>query len=254
MLKELSGLYIGSQLDAISIGVISCFPKRDSRIGSKMFRLTGLAIGILIASMKASAYSVGESQESERQGLAIIEVNENTLDGEYHGSLGTIRFLVTSKEGETSLTVNSSELEEPIVISNKPRGSSKMTMTTGKKKVQAKNLMSDFGRGLPKYSQANYIDPAILQNRISEEEYPLSKNADIMAPKEPTAVENLISRDEGDLIIEAAKALGSTGVMGTDSVAAQKFYELGMRLEKIKDRERSQVNNYRSFQHTSAAE
>ena len=86
--------------------------------------------------------------------------------------------------------------------------------------------------------EQNYVMPIVAMLYFN------SRNAD-MARKE--AVDDLISRGEPDLIVEAAKALGDAGVMGPDSPAAQKFFVLAMRLETIKKRLQNQVESNRDY-------
>ncbi len=50
-----------------------------------------------------------------------------------------------------------------------------------------------------------------------------------------TSLENLALSQEGVLITEAAQALGSSGVIGTDYPAAMRFYLLALELAMIRD-------------------
>ena len=195
-----------------------------------------LTIGLLVTAVVA--VSLVPNQKEGRLGLAIIEVSENRLEGEYRGSLGSIRFIVTSREGNHSLAISNIE-GEPIITSNKPGDASMMTMTMGNTKFLA--IMNEPSSDLPKYSDYvvptalhGHVEAALSNSHVSKVliQHLDSRNSD-MARKE--AVENLVSRGEADLIEKAAKALGNAGVMGTDSSAAQKFYVLAMRLETIKD-------------------
>lgn len=210
-----------------------------------------LIIGLLLVT--AVVANPGE----ERQGLAIIEVSENRLEGEYRGSLGSIRFIVTSREGNHSLAVSTIE-GEPIIASNKPGDTSMMTMTMGNTKFLTK--MNEPGSGLPKYS--DYVVPTALHDHVEAAlsnshvsnvliQYLDGRNSDKVRKE---AVENLVLHGKADLIVDAAEALGNAGVMGTDSPAAQKFYVLAMRLKRIKDLLQSQVetNRYHPIPHSLA--
>ena len=59
-----------------------------------------------------------------------------------------------------------------------------------------------------------------------------SRNADQVFLQ---TVDDLALRHEADLIIDAAKSLGSTGVIGSENPAAMKFYVLAMHLANTKD-------------------
>ena len=212
-----------------------------------------LIIGLLFTAVVTVSLEV--NPEEGRQGLAIIEVSDNKLDGEYRGLLGSIHFTVTSRKGNHSLTVSNIE-GEPIIALNKPGDTSMMTMTMGNTKFLTK--MNEPGSGLHKYS--DYVVPTALHDHVEAAlsnshvsnvliQYLDGRNSD-KARKE--AVENLVLHGEADLIVEAAEALGNAGVMGTDSSAAQKFYVLAMRLKKMKDLLQSQAesNRYQPIPHS----
>lgn len=190
-------------------------------------------IWVLLA---ASMMDVSKSQ-------VTFEVNENKLQGDYHGSSGSIRFYSEANEDGHSLAVTALE-GNPIVSSRKPKGSSMMTLTIGGTKFVTVMNQPDF---VVPAALHGYVESALEQNHIMPIvalQYFSTGNAD-MARKE--AVDDLISRGESDLIVEAAKALGDAGVMGPDSPAAQKFFVLAMRLEKIKKRLQNQAEANRYY-------
>ena len=129
---------------------------------------------------------------------------------------------------------------DAIILSiKKPEKASMMTVKMGQTKLLVQ--MNQPGSGLPRYSnyvvpQAfhNLMDSVLSHNRILHALIQLldSRNADETRRR---AIEDLAMRSEASAIIEAAKALGNAGVMGTDSPAAQQFYVLALRLAKVKE-------------------
>ena len=129
---------------------------------------------------------------------------------------------------------------DAIILSiKKPEKASMMTMKMGQTKLLVQ--MNQPGSGLPRYSdyvvpQAfhNLMDSVLSHNRILHALIQLldSRNADETRRR---AIEDLAMCSEASAIIEAAKALGNAGVMGTDSPAAQQFYVLALRLAKVKE-------------------
>lgn len=187
----------------------------------------------------ANVMNVSIGAEGEKKPQVTFEVNKNTLQGEYHGSSGSICFYSEANKDGHSLAVTTLE-GNPIVSSRKPKGSSMMTLTIGGTKFVTVMNQPDF---VVPADFHDYVELALEQNRIMPIvalQYFSARNAD-MTRKE--AVDDLISRGEPDLIVEAAKALGNAGVMGPDSPAAQKFFVLAMRLEKIKKRLQNQAES-----------
>ena len=180
-------------------------------------------------------------RQGGRQGLVLIEANEQNVEGVYHGISGGIYFVSKSEDGAQSIAVTSSE-GEPIFVSKKPQSSSVMTMNVGRTKFLAK--INAVGSRSPRYSdyvvpQAfhNLVEMAVTQDRVP---YPLLQQAGRINANatRQRAVEDLVSRGDADLIVEAAKSLGRAGVMGYENPAALQFYVLAMRLDKIKEQMR----------------
>ena len=192
------------------------------------------------AVVAANMMDVSIGAEGEK---VTFEVNENKLQGEYHGSSGSIHFYSESNKDGHSLAVTALEGNR-IVSSRKPKGSSTMTLTLGGTKFVTVMNQPDFVVPVVFH---DFVDSALEQNHVMPIvalQYFSTRNAD-MARKE--AVDDLILRGESDLIVEAAKMLGDAGVMGPESPAAQKFFVLAMRLEKIKKRLQNQAESNRDY-------
>ena len=194
--------------------------------------------GVLLLTTIAACLSLGAA---EKNGLLIKEVSAEKVEGQYHGATGNIQFSSEVRGGDRSLTVTTMEggADAIIVSMKKPERASMMTVRLQNTKFLVENNQPD--SGLPRYSdyvvpQAfhNLMDVALMQNRVS---YALLQHLERRNTNETRrrAIEDLVMCSEANSIVEAAKALGNAGVMGTDNHAAQQFYVLAMRLMKIKD-------------------
>ena len=114
-----------------------------------------------------------------------------------------------------------------------------MTVKMGQAKFLVQ--MNQPGSGLPRYT--DYVVPQVFHNVVDSA---LSQNFMFHALIQQLdsqnaintrhrAIEDLAMCAEANSIIEAAKALGNAGVMGTDNPVAQQFYVLAMRLAKVKE-------------------
>ena len=200
---------------------------------SKIFLLAVVIASFLLGSMVKSSTATGQ-----KQGLFVSEVRPEKVEGEYHGPNGCIQFSSEVRGGDRSLVVTTTE-GQPIVVVRKPKRTSMMTVKMGQTKFLVQ--MNQPGSGLPRYS--DYVVPQAFHNLMDSAlsrrflfraliQQLDSQNANKTRRR---AIEDLAMCSEANSIIEAAKALGNAGVMGTDSPAAQQFYVLAMRLTKIKE-------------------
>ena len=193
-------------------------------------------VGILLLA-SVLALSMGAAKGDENKGLIMKVVTPEKVEGEYHGASGCIQFSSEVKDGQHSITV-ATEKGEPIVVFKKPERASMMTMKMGQTKFLVQ--MNEPGSGLPRYS--DYVVPQAFHNLMDSVlsqkyvPYGIMQHLDYRTANEArqSAAQELVTRNEANSIIEAATALGSGGVMGTDSPAAQQFYVLALRLAKIK--------------------
>ena len=180
---------------------------------------------------------------TERKGgLFVSEARPEKVEGEYHTPSGCIQFSSKVQDdghgGDRFIMVTTME-GEPVVVMRKPERASMMTVKMGQTKFLIQ--MNQPGSGLPRYTDYvvpqvfhNLVDSALSQNFIFRT---LLQQLDSQNANKTRrgAIEELAMRSEANSIIEAAKALGNAGVMGTDNPAAQQFYVLAMRLAKIKE-------------------
>ena len=198
---------------------------------------------ILLATVTLVAFiSVGATSSfEEKRGLVLKELSAEKVEGEYHGDTGNIQFSSVVRGDERSFTVASSDAEEDTMILSikKPEKASMMTVKLGQAKFLVQ--MNQPGSGLPRYT--DYVVPQVFHNLVDSA---LSQNFMFHALIQQLdshnaintrrrAIEDLAICAEANSIIEAAKALGNVGVMGTDNPAAQQFYVLAMHLSKVKE-------------------
>ena len=190
---------------------------------------------LLLASVLA--LSMGAAKGDESKGLVMKVVTPEKVEGEYHGVSGCIQFSSEVKDGQRSIMVATAK-GEPIVMFKKPEKASMMTLKMGQTKFLVQ--MNEPGSGQPRYSDYvvpqvfhNLMDSVLSQNYVP---YGIMQHLDSRTANEArkSAAQELVTRSEANSIIEAATALGSAGVMGTDSPAAQQLYVLALRLAKIK--------------------
>ena len=197
-------------------------------------------LAIVTASCLLGAELKSTTATAQVEGLFVSEVRPEKVQGEYYDPNGCIQFTSEVQGDDRSLVVTTTE-GEPVVTVRKPERASMMTVKAGQTKLLVQ--MNEPGSGLPRYS--DYVVPQAFHNLV-DSSLQVSQNFIFRAliqkldsqsvnKTRRRAIEELAMRSEANSIIEAAKALGNAGVMGTDNPAAQQFYVLAMRLEKIKD-------------------
>ena len=193
---------------------------------------------LLLASMLM--LSIGIAQGDRSEGLVVNMVTPEKVEGKYHDPNGYIQFSSEVGEGQRSIMVETGK-GEPLIAFKKLEKAFTMTMRIGQTKFLVQ--MNQPGSGLPRYS--DYVVPQAFHNlvdsvpTVSQDFIFLvliqqldNRNADDTRRR---AIEDLAMHSEANSIIEAAKALGNAGVMGTDNPAAQQFYVLAMRLTKVRE-------------------
>ena len=193
---------------------------------------------LLLASMLT--LSIGIAQGDRSEGLVVNMVTPEKVEGKYHDPNGYIQFSSEGGEGQHSIMVETGK-GEPLIAFKKLEKAFTVTMRIGQTKFLVQ--MNQPGSGLPRYS--DYVVPQAFHNlvdsvlTVSQDFIFLvliqqldNRNADDTRRR---AIEDLAMRSEANSIIEAAKALGNAGVMGTDNPAAQQFYVLSMCLAKVKE-------------------
>jgi hypothetical protein len=193
---------------------------------------------LLLASVLILSIGVAQgSGEENIQGLIMKMVTPEKIEGEYHGPNGYIQFSSEVKDGQRSFMVATAK-GEPIIAFKKPERAAMMTVKMGQTKLLIQ--MNKPGSGLPMYSDYvvpqlfhNLVDSTLSQNYVPHGIMQLLDSRTANETRE-SAFQELVTRNEANSIVEAATALGSAGVMETDSPAAQQFYVLAMRITELK--------------------
>ena len=185
----------------------------------------GVGVGITVA-----------DNEEYNTGLNRITVTQGELEGEYYGSNGGIRFHAIVNSTYFTLTITTITGEHVAFIIHPIELN--MTMMG----VNNTNFMiMEDQPGRPQYD--DYIVPeAAMNTTMSVVMGEMKMSDEILKQLDNTTVNEtrrhvlytLAMSDEAILIIEAAQALGSLGVEGSQYPAAMRFYQFALQLAKAK--------------------
>ena len=213
--------------------------------------LTVLVITVTVIAV-AVGIGVGISTMKATSGLKIISLSQNNLQGAYYGSNGGIVFQSTINSSYGYLAVSSSTNGASIVIVIHPMYTP-MTMMG----INDTNFL--FMRN-PSGSQEMYTDYVIPNNSTNVMESVMSGHvnmsdevlqqldSDTVDATSQSSLKNLSMSQEALLIIEAAKAIGSLGILGSDYPAVMKFYLLALRLSTARTSiESESVISFKSY-------
>ena len=188
--------------------------------------------------MAVSRNSVSEQTSPAPSGLTVLTVTPESLEGEYHGTYGGIRFQSTVNATHFVLSIATTSGAQVVVIIHPLL--SNMTMMG----VNDTNFMVMENRpGRPKYD--DYVIPkdsmdlmeSIMmgQGEMSDEVLQHLDNKTVNETRQ-SVLNSLAMSQEGLLIIEAALALGNgLGVQGSEYPAVMRFYLLALRLANARD-------------------
>ena len=194
--------------------------------------VVAVAIGVGVGVQSVSQASESKQTESSASGLTAITITQGELEGEYHGSEGGIHFqsVVNATYFVLSITTTSGE---PILLIIHPL-TSNMTMMG----VNDTNFMvMENQPGRPQYD--DYVIPKDAMNlmesimmgerEMSDDVLEHFDNKTVNETRQ-SVLNNLAVSQEALLITEAAQALGSLGIQGSEYPAVMRFYLLALRL------------------------
>ena len=198
---------------------------------------TIVAVSVAIGIRIGIAIGDHDNEEECKTGLNAITVTQGELEGEYYGSNGGIRFQAIVNSTYFTLTITTITGEHVAFIIHPIELN--MTMMG----VNNTNFMiMENQPGRPKYD--DYIVPEAAMNMIMSMMMGEMKMSDEMLKQLDNTTVNetrkhvlytLAMSDEAILIIEAAQALGSLGVEGSQYPAAMRFYQFALQLAKAKE-------------------
>lgn len=207
-----------------------------------LFVTIGLAVGLSLTKNSESVPT------PNGDGLTVLEITQEELQGEYRGLGGGILFQSTMNETFFTLSIIKRNGETLVIILH-PLASN-MTMMS----VNNTNFMvMENQPGRAKYD--GYVVPiesmslleSILMHRreMSDEVYRQLDNKTVNETLQ-SEFRSLTMSEEALLIIEAAEALGSLGVRGSDYPAVMRFYFLALQLAKARANEEDANSDWSS--------
>ncbi len=199
--------------------------------------------GALLIFSTLLAISVALPMETEVQPgteegkLNVITITQEEIEGEYHSSMGGIRFRSVVRGEYHFLSITTAD-GEPLVIAKQPHNSTTLMTLSGTDFLVMKGPSDS---GLSKYT--DYIVPNIFQKSVKKalkrEYFPANLlqqlDTDAVNDTRQSAVESLALRPEIELCMSAAQALGDLGVIGSQNPAAMPFYAFTLRMAKYRD-------------------
>ncbi len=194
-----------------------------------------LCATLLVAVVLAIGIGVGTTQQQRNDGLQNVVVTNNQLQGEYYGDQGGIRF--ESIINETHIYFKVSTIGgELVVVIIRPVDTPMMMFEMN----QTAFLTMENEQG----PDAEYVIPEAYTNEMesimmgfdtmTNEMLDKMDNKSV-SEKSHDSIKSLAMSSHATLIVEAALALGETGLTGTDSQAAMKFYTIALKLLNAKD-------------------
>ena len=192
---------------------------------------TGVGVGVSISQAVTGA-------EQEESGLDVSVVTKEKLEGWYCNPGRGIHFLSTINESGYYLSITTIEGKNIYIVIKSQNAPMTMMTLNDSYFLVIENYTSD-----GQMNRVDYIVPRANASNMEEmiEEYP-HNTSDIMHMVETAGVreelhsciEQLLMQSETVLIIEAALALGESGVTATEYPAALPFYMLALQISNAK--------------------
>jgi len=181
--------------------------------------------------------TVADTEVAPSPKLRLISVTQERLEVDFYTPTGGIHIVSEVRSGGDAVRVSiTSTNGEPIFATDRPldHSSSLLSIVGNEFLVVNETLHS----GEPKLTE--YLVPATYSLRIKSamKRHRLTEKILRRLDRETvnvtgrSAIEELMMRSEVQLIVEAAHALGNTGLHGVDNPAAMAFYTTAMRFAK----------------------
>lgn len=216
-----------------------------------------IVLSALIAFVALAAIGIGlgtslsVQQQQQDPGLQAVKVTQDMLEGEYYTAERGIRFRVLLTSTFVNFSVHSASGESVVFILH-PVNSSMSIMG-----VQDTNFLfmeNQTGR----YDE--YVIPKNMTERVkSMMEHQQNMTSDVMKQMNNKDVnktrtnsfKHFTMSEDAMLIIDAAIALGESGIRGTEYQSAMKFYLIALRLLKGRSSENLGDNDHTSTDQSS---
>ena len=191
----------------------------------------GVGVGVSVSISKN-----GDPESETSDGLTVITLTQDELEGEYHGSDTGIHFQSTMNETSFTLAISTTN-GVPVVVIIRPLVSNMTLM-----RASSTNFMvMENQPGHVKYD--GYVVPNDTMNllksilmghgKMSDNVLKLLDNQTVNETLH-FVFNSIAMSEEALLIIKAAEALNSLGVQGSEYPAVMRFYLLALRLAKAR--------------------
>ena len=194
--------------------------------------LTVLVIIIVVIAVTIGV-GVGISATKQTSGLKIISLSQNNLQGAYYGSNGGILFQSTINSSYGYLTISSTNGASIVIIVHQMDTPMTMMGVNDTNFLFMRNPLGSPDRYTDYVIPNNYTNvmESVMSGHVNMSDEVLQElDSETVDATRQSSLKNLAMSQEALLIIEAAKALGSRGILGLDYPAVMKFYLLALRL------------------------
>lgn len=196
--------------------------------------LTCVALLTVLAIIGIGVGFSQQQQVSEITGLQNVFISNNKLEGEYYGAQGGIHFQSTVNDTHVYLVVSTADGELIVMIVH-PRESPMIMMEVNSTAfLLMKNKQGPNNEYVVPESNIDTMESVMMGFENMTTEILEKMDNKTVAKISHDSLKNLSMSPQAKLIIEAALALGDTGVKGMDSQAVMKFYVIALKLSKAR--------------------
>ena len=180
-----------------------------------------------------------DTEAAQPSKLRVISVTQERLEVDFYTPTGGIHILSEVRSGGEAVHVRvliTSTNGEPIFAADRPLDhSSSLLSIVGNEFLLVNETLDSGETKLTEYvvppAYSFRVKHAMKRHRLTEKIFRHLDRETVNATGR-SAIEELMTRPEVQFIIEAARALGSTGLHGVDNPAAMAFYTTTMRFAK----------------------
>ena len=231
-------------MDSSSVKYQHFEPNREITLQSKKPKLSPVLVAVLILTCVALlitavlAISIGvgisTTQQQQVSGLQNVFVSNNKLEGEYYGAQGGIHFQSTVNGTHFYYIVSTAD-GELIIMMVHPRESPMIMMEVNSTAfLLMKNEQGPNDEYVIPESSVGTMESIMMGYENMTTEMLEKMDNKTVAKKSHDSLKNLSMSPQAKLIIEAALALGNTGIKGEDSQAVMRFYVFALKLSNAR--------------------
>ena len=198
-----------------------------------------LLCAVLVVAVLAIGLGVGITQQQQQQetvvGLQNVVVTDYKLQGEYYGDEGGIQFESSVNDTHIHFKVSTIGGELVVVIIRPVETPMMMFEVNDTAFLTVKNEQGPNDEYVIPEAYTNDMESIMMGFEAMTNEMLDKMDNETVIEKSHNSLESLTMSPQASLIIEAALALGDTGLTGADSQAAMKFYIIALKLQNARD-------------------